>query len=206
MSGSKWTPETNAPSIFHPGWLAKLPAALALALMATSLMIAVPEALAAGRAPSWAVAFVSLPALAVVLGLVSALSAALRSFVVCGDQSVRYQTRPQSAWQVILLPFKLDRGAIAYDVMRRVETRHKIIDGRYGCTVVSVMLTGNVRVTVAGSSVGDHDWVQHAAREIAARAGVPKVDLGAKDRKITPKSRRRKGKIRRAEATYFAKS
>jgi hypothetical protein len=180
MTESKRPAEHKAPAIFRPSWFAKLPAALGLALMTVSVTIAVPEALGAGRAPSWVIVLVSLPALAVVLGLASALSAALRSFIACGEEAVRFQVEPQSAWQVILLPFKLYRGAIPYNAIRRVETRQKFVDGRYRRTVISVIFTDNRRVTIAGSSVGDHDWVQNAAREIAVRADVPKIDFGTK--------------------------
>jgi hypothetical protein len=99
--------------------------------------------------------------------------------ITCGPQACRYRLPPHvTVWDFFRRPFALCTGEIPYSMIRAVEKRREAIKWGQTCTAVRLIVRDQPLPMFVRGGVGDHQWVEAFARDIAARAGVSLVDRG----------------------------
>jgi hypothetical protein len=99
--------------------------------------------------------------------------------ITCGPEACRYRLPHASTWDFFRRPFALRTGEIPYSMISGVEKRRESLR-KWGltCSAVCLIVRDQPLRTFVRGGVGDHQWVEAFARDIAARAHVPLVDRG----------------------------
>jgi hypothetical protein len=98
--------------------------------------------------------------------------------ITCDPRACSYRLPHVSAWDFFRRPFALRTGEIPYSMITGVATRREAIKWRQSCSAVCLIFRDQPLRTFVRGGVGDHQWVEAFARDIAARAHVPLVDRG----------------------------
>jgi hypothetical protein len=118
------------------------------------------------------------------------MAAAMRAnyliVITCGPQVCRYRLPHVTAWDFFRRPFALRTGEIAYSMIRGVETRREAIKWGRTCSAVCLIVRDQPLRTFVRGAVGDHQWVEAFARDIASRANATLVDRGTVSSMFTP--------------------
>jgi hypothetical protein len=109
------------------------------------------------------------------------MAAAMRAnylmVITCDPQVCRYRLPHVTAWDFFRRPFALRTGEIAYSMIRGVETRREAINWGHTCSAVCLIVRDQPLRTFVRGAVGDHQWVEAIARDIASRAHTPRDGL-----------------------------
>jgi hypothetical protein len=99
--------------------------------------------------------------------------------ITCGPKACTYKLPQVTAWDFFKQPFALRAGEIPYSLISGVEKRReKLRKWGLTCSAVCLMVRDQPPRTFVRGGVGDHQWVEAFARDIAARANVALVDRG----------------------------
>jgi hypothetical protein len=99
--------------------------------------------------------------------------------ITCGPEACRYRLPHVSTEDFFRRPFALRTGEIPYSMISGVEKRREKLRKRgLTCSAVCLIIRDQPLRTFVRGGVGDHQWVETFARDIAARAHVPLVDRG----------------------------
>ena len=75
-----------------------------------------------------------------------------------------------AAWDFFRRLFALRTGEIAYSMIRSVEKRREAIKWGQTCIAVCLIVRDQPLRTFVRGGVGDHQWLEAFARDIASRA------------------------------------
>jgi hypothetical protein len=105
----------------------------------------------------------------------------------CGPQAFTYRLQPHvTAWDFFRRPFALRTGEILYSMISGVEKRREAIKWGLTCTAVCLIVRDQPLPMFVRGGVGDHQWAEALARDIASRAHVSLVDRGKVQSISTP--------------------
>jgi hypothetical protein len=108
----------------------------------------------------------------------AAVRAAYLMHITCGSETCSYRLPHVDLWEFIVRPFALCTGELSYSMIAGVEKRREAIRWGQACFAVRLIVAGQPPSTFVRAGVGDHQWVEAFARDIAARAQVSLVDRG----------------------------
>jgi hypothetical protein len=106
--------------------------------------------------------------------------------ISCGPEACRYRLPHVSMWEFVARPFALRSGEIPYSMIIGVERRREAVRWGQTCCAVCLIVRDQPLRTFVRGGVGDHQWVETFARDIAARAHVSLVDRGTVPSVFTP--------------------
>jgi len=110
--------------------------------------------------------------------MIAAVRANHLMLITCCPEACRYRLPQVTTWDFFRRPFALRTGKISYSIITGVEKRRELIKWGLTCTAVCLIVRDQPLQTFVRGGVGDHQWVESFARDIAARANVSLVNRG----------------------------
>lgn len=118
--------------------------------------------------------------------MIAGVRATYLMVIECGSELCRYRLPHVNAWDFLRRPFALRTGEMPYSMIAGVEKRRETIRWGATCSAVCLAIRDQPLRTFVRSGVGDHEWVDAFARDIAARAHVSLVDRGTVSSMFAP--------------------